>query len=90
MNKHMYSQIYEVEEKPVLWITPVELVSAHSDHNIDCIWKYALEMKDMLGENNLKRLRQDQMRRGMWNYLSESLMNELKNTYSGPAIGSKD
>jgi len=35
----------------------------------------------MLGEDNIRLLRQDQMKRGMWDYLSDSLMNTLKESY---------
>lgn len=78
MSKHMYSDIYQT---PVNWATSVELVSAHSNTNVDTIWKYAQQMRATLGERNLALLRQDQMKRGMWDFLSECLLQELKQAY---------
>jgi len=49
---------------------------------VGSIWKHALELREMLGEDNIRLLRQDQMRRSMWDFLSESLMTTLKDSYS--------
>ena len=77
MSKHMYSDVYHPNKK-VEWFCPVELISAQDNKNIDCIWKHANELREMLGEDNIRLMRQDQMKKSMWNYLGESLMFELK------------
>jgi putative protein kinase ArgK-like GTPase of G3E family len=77
MSKHMYSTLYPQERK-VEWHCPVELISAKNDVNISTIWENAEKFREALGEENLRLLRQQQMRRGMWNYLGETLMRRLK------------
>lgn len=87
MNKHMYSDIFDKEHK-VVWHTPVELISAHENKNVDTIFHHALEMRETMGAKNLELLRQSQMHRGMWSYLGESLMTELKSAYKNKKKGS--
>jgi len=77
MPKHMYSTLYPQDRK-VEWHCPVELISAKNNVNISTIWENAEKFREALGEDNLRLLRQQQMRRGMWNYLGETLMRRLK------------
>lgn len=60
----------------------MELISAHDNHNVHSIWKHALDMREMLGPENLKRLRHDQMHKSMWNFLSDTLLQRLKAEYN--------
>lgn len=53
MSKHMFSDIYAKNSK-IEWFTPVELISAKNNLNIDLIWKHALSLREMLGEENVK------------------------------------
>ena len=57
MSKHMFSDVFRPESK-IEWFTPVELISAKSNLNVDSIWKHALRLREMLGEENVKLQRQ--------------------------------
>ena len=78
MSKHMYSTLYPQKME---WFCPVELISAKENYNIESIWATALKFRENLGQENLRILRQDQMRRGMWNFLGETMMRRLKSNY---------
>lgn len=43
------------------WYTPVELVSAADGLNIESIWEHALDFKQKMGADYIKKRRQEQI-----------------------------
>jgi len=70
MTKHSYAGAN--------WECPVELVSAETDYNIECIWEHALLFRQQLGEEYLLKRRHAQLQRSMWKFLGDSIMHKLR------------
>ena len=64
------------------WLCPVELVSAELDYNVASIWETALKFREHMGEDYLLERRQKQATQAMWKYLSQAVMDRLKNDTS--------
>ena len=80
MSKHMYGVDGMTGAEP--WFCPVELVSARDNLNVDSIWKHSQDFKVKMGEKYLKHRRQSHIKKEMWSYLSESLLERLRANYS--------
>ena len=63
------------------WWTPVELVSAKQPLNVDSIWNHAKKFRELMGEENLRKRRSEQITRGMWRFLGDAIMKKLKSDY---------
>jgi LAO/AO transport system kinase len=59
------------------WTVPVELVSAHSEINIESIWKNAMKFKDEQKDYIVKK-RAEQLLHGLWAYMGDMLIKKLK------------
>ena len=59
------------------WVVPVELVSAHSNINIDSIWDNAMKFKECQKDYIVDK-RGKQLLHGLWAYLGDMLLKKLK------------